>query len=728
MSQISLSFAEAEREALRLREEIAYHDERYYVLSAPEISDYDYDQLMKRLQAIETAHPELISPDSPTQRVSGRPVEGFETWRHQRPMLSLDNTYSIQDLQDWDARCRRLTDQPFEYVAELKIDGLSISLIYENGVLVRGVTRGDGTTGEVVTENVRTIRSIPLKIKGLGFRVQGSGSETAAVNETSDNSPAQPSQPSLFESDNEPPTQLSSNPAPRTLNPEPSSFEVRGEVFMSNPVFHELNQAREERGEMPFANPRNAASGTMKQLDARIVAERKLDIFCYDLIAEGSKPFASQREMLDWLRQAGFKTNPRTRLCATLEEVIAYCNEIETEREKLEYETDGVVVKVNSTKVQGEVGSTSKAPRWAVAYKFAARQATTRLNGITWQVGRTGTITPVAELEPVLLAGTTVSRASLHNEDQIRRLDVRVGDMVVIEKSGEIIPQVIRVLLEKRDGALPETVFPTTCPVCGTDLIRLAGEVAWRCPSETCPKKIKEWILHFSGRRMMKIEGLGDALVDQLVDRGLVRNPADLYRLELGQVAELDRMAKKSASNLIEQIEQSKQAGLAKLIYALGIRHVGEHTGKVLAGHFGDLDKLAAATPEELSNIFEIGGVVAQSVADWFRYPANQALVEELKAVGVVTQSEQAQSDVPQIFAGKQFVLTGTLATLSRDAASEKIAARGGRVTSSVSKKTDYVVVGTEAGSKLEKAQKLGVPTLTEVEFLAILESDQTQA
>ncbi len=698
MSELNLTHTEAAAEAERLRREIAHHDECYYVRNAPEISDYDYDHLMKRLQAIEMAFPDLVVPESPTQRVSGRPIEGFEQHRHQRPMLSLDNTYSIEDLEKWNTRCAKLTEKPFDYVAELKIDGVSISLLYEDGKFVRAVTRGDGVTGDVVTENVRTIRSVPLAVVGGQWSVVSE--ETPSV------------QPSLFAV----PEKKSPSPRPVSL----TTFEIRGEIFMADSVFRQINADREESGEATFANPRNATSGTLKLLDPRTVAGRKLDIFCYDLLAEGDKPFATHWEMIQWLRAHGFKTNPLSRLCPTLDDVIAFCNDMESKREDLDYETDGIVIKINPTIVQDEVGSTSKAPRWAVAFKYAARQATTRLNGITWQVGRTGVVTPVAELEPVQLAGTTVKRASLHNEDQLRRLDVRIGDQVVIEKSGEIIPQVVRVLIETRTEDLPETVFPKNCPVCETPLIRIEGEVAWRCPSATCPEKIKGGIEHFAARRMMKIEGLGEMLVNQLVDRGLVKDCADLYRLDVATVAELERMADKSASNLIEQIERSKQAGLARLLYGLGIRHVGEHTAQVLARHFGDIDKLAASPVEELANIYEIGSIVAEAVAAWFADPVNRDLIDRLKAAGVVMTLHE-DGGGSQALAGKQFVLTGTLENFSREDATARISALGGRVTSSVSKKTDFVIAGREAGSKLEKAQKLGVKVLNEEEFQALL-------
>jgi DNA ligase (NAD+) len=704
---MSLTAASSSPEAVRLeiealRAEIRRHDELYYQKSAPEISDYDYDQLMKRLLEFEERFPDLRTPDSPTARVGGRPSEGFESWRHRRPMLSLDNTYSIEELRDWDARCRRLTDAPYDYVAELKIDGISMSLIYEDGLLVRAVTRGDGMTGDVVTENVRTIRSVPLRVAEAEAAQPPDAAATVA-------------QPSLFDAD----------AAVRTPSSGSLSFEVRGEVFFPIAEFHRINAEREENGEPAFANPRNAASGTMKQLDPRIVSARRLDMFCYETLFDGKKGFAAHGDALDWLRAVGFPVNPLSRRCATLDDVIAFCNDMDVARRTLGYETDGVVVKINQTHVQDEVGATSKSPRWAVAYKFAPMQATTRLRDVTWQVGRLGAVTPVAELEPVFVAGTTVSRASLHNEDQIRRLDVRIGDFVVIEKKGEIIPQIVEALAGRRETDLPEIQAPAHCPACptlGVELVKLPGEVAWRCPATDCPKKLKESLLHFASRYAMDIEGLGDVLVEKLVDNRLVETCADLYRLQADAVAGLERLGELSAANLIQQIERSKQAGLERLIHALGVRHIGRRTAQILARRFRDLDRLAAASVDELAEVHEIGRVTAEALHAWFSNLRHQRLIADLKTVGVVMRLDDAVG-AAQTLAGKQFVLTGTLPTLSREEATAKIEAAGGRVTSSVSKKTHYVVVGESAGSKLEKAKSLGVSILNEAELLALLET-----
>jgi len=686
----------------KLREEIRYHDYRYYVLNDPVISDFEYDQLYKQLQRLEAEHPELITPDSPTQRVSERPVEGFERATHSRPMLSLDNTYSIDELREWDKRVQRLAaGRSFEYVAELKIDGVSISLIYENGVLKRGVTRGDGVTGDVVTQNIRTIKSIPLHLEIEAL------SESKKIG--SGKGPRN-GQLDLF----------ASAESSAKLHGE---IEVRGEVYLPNDIFQKLNAERTEAGEPRFANPRNATAGTLKQLDARIVASRRLDMFAWQLLSSGQEALATHWDGLEWLARAGFKVNPHRRLCRNIDEVIEFCNEKQAIRDELNYEIDGVVIKVNQVYLQEEFGATGKAPRWATAYKFPARQATTLLKDIIIQVGRTGALTPVAILEPVQLAGTTVSRATLHNEDEIRRLDVRIGDYVLIEKSGEIIPKIIKVITEKRQGELPEFRMPDRCPECGGHIIRPEGEAVSRCVATDCPAKLRASLLHFASRRAMRIEGLGDALVDQLVSKGLVQTAADLYHLQLEDLAGLERMGKKSASNLLKQIEESKTAQLHRLIFGLGIRHVGERTAQILARHFGSLDALSRASKEELETVFEIGPVVAESIYEWFQEPRNIALIERLKQAGLKTKQERGATPLERIFTGKQFVLTGKLAALTRDEAAKMIEDRGGRVTSSVSKKTDFVVVGEDAGSKLTKAQELGIRTIDEKEFLEMMNS-----
>lgn len=709
MAKRSKPTRSAAGEIADLRREINEHDYRYYVLDQPTISDVEYDALMRRLRELEAAHPDLVTPDSPTQRVSGQPAGKFDTYLHKRPMLSLDNSYDVDDLREWARRCEKLAGgRAFDYVCELKIDGLSISLVYEDGVLVRGVTRGDGVRGEVVTQNVRTIRSIPLRIKAPEAGAKGKG------------------QASLFDS-----------------SPQAREVEVRGEVYLPNRVFKQINQEREEQELPTFANPRNAAAGTMRQLDPQIVAERRLDVFCYQLLFDGDPALQTHFDSLEWMEQAGFKVNPHRVRAATIDEVIAYCNEWETRRDSLSYEIDGVVIKVNQRAVQEELGATGKSPRWAVAYKFPARQVSTRLLDVIYQVGRTGAVTPVAVLEPVQLAGTTVSRASLHNADEMRRLGVMKGDYVFIEKSGEIIPQVIKVIAERRTGAEEELKFPTHCPECSAPLVKPEDEAVTRCPNPVCTAKLREGLLHFASRRAMRIEGLGWALVRQLTsprvardkkgvpildEQGnqsilppLVRDFADLYHLpeRRDELVALERMGAKSADNLLSQIEASKQAGLARLLYGLGIRHVGERTAQILATYYGSMKKLAAASVEELSAIFEIGETVAAAVREWFDQTQHRELIARLAEAGVKTEIGQDEARTgARVFEGKQFVLTGTLPTLKRDDAKQFIEARGGRVTSSVSKKTDFVVAGADAGSKLDRARELGVSVIDEAMLL----------
>jgi DNA ligase (NAD+) len=686
-----------EQEIVELRREILEHDYRYYTLSEPTISDVEYDAMVSRLKELEAERPDLVTPDSPTQRVSGQLAEGFEEYFHARPMLSLDNSYSIEDLREWARRCEKLAEgRAFDYVTELKIDGLSISLIYEDGLLKRGVTRGDGYRGEVVTNNVRTIRSIPLSVKKDG--------SVKAV-----------------------------------------EIEVRGEVYLPYKSFERINRERAE-AELPvFANPRNAASGTMRMLDPQVVADRRLDIFCYQLLFDGAPAFATHHESLEWMAGHGFKVNLHRKHCRDIEEVVAFCDEWGERRDELDYEIDGVVVKVNQVSVQDELGSTSKSPRWAIAYKYPARQVSTRLLDVIYQVGRTGAVTPVAVLDPVLLAGTTVSRASMHNADEMKRLGVMRGDYVFIEKSGEIIPQVVKVITERRTGEETEFEFPTHCPVCETTLVKPEDEAVTRCPNPDCPAKLREGLLHFAARRAMRIEGLGEALVEQLTspyqkrdkkgkvvtdENGepvmappLVRDAADLYHLaeKRDELITLERLGQKSVDNLLAQIEASKGAGLARLIYGLGIRHVGERTATILANHFGSVEKLSAATSEELANIYEIGEVVAASIHDWFRQARNRKLIKRLADAGVKMEVASAGGEqAPRVFEGKTFVLTGTLPTMKRDDAKAYIEARGGRVSGSVSKKTDFVVAGEEAGSKLTKAQELGVRVIDEAELLSL--------
>ena len=668
--------AKPAREIEKIREEIRRHDELYYVNNSPEISDREYDALLERLQKLEQKYPDLVTPDSPTQRVGGRPAEGFPKVVHSRQMLSLDNSYNIEELRAFDDRCRRLAEgRPLDYVAELKIDGLSLSLQYAGGLLVRGVTRGDGRTGEDVTQNARTIRSVPLRLR----------------------------------------------PEAKVLD---TNVEVRGEVFLPREVFEKTNAEREEAGEPRFANPRNAAAGAIRQLDSRLVARRKLDMFVYDMfVGGGRKPFATHWQALEWLQAAGFRVNPHRKVCETIDEVIDFANEKEKLRDDLGYEIDGLVVKVNSTALQDEFGATQKAPRWAIAYKYQARQATTKVLDIGVQVGRTGALTPVAHLEPVLLAGTTVSRATLHNEDEIKRLGVKIGDWVMLEKGGDVIPKVLSVVISKRTGKEKPFVPPTECPVCGGLISRSEGEVVARCVAADCQAQLIGRLLHFASRRAMAIEGLGESLAQQLVSEQLVKDVGDLYSLTLDQVAGLERMAKKSATNLLDQIEASKNRELTNLIYGLGVRHVGERTAGILAHEAGSLERLAEMSVEELDAIPEIGLTVAESVRDWFNDEGNRALCDRLRAAGIKTETTRPSSDsLDERFAGKQFVLTGTLGGFTRDEARMLIEARGGRVNSSVSKKTDYVVAGEAAGSKLDKAQSLGVSVIDEQAFKKMLE------
>ena len=724
--------ASAQEEIERLREQLRYHDERYYVHSDPEISDYEYDQLLRRLGELEVAHPELVTSDSPTQRVAGRPVESFTEVRHRVPMRSLDNTYSVEELREWDARARRGAGRDeIEYVAELKIDGISMSLLYEHGALTRGVTRGDGIVGDDVTQNVRTIRSLPLRLRPEAFAPLEP--EKQSTSQKRKGAAGAADQASLFD--------FGESDGNAASAARPQEIIVRGEVFLPNDTFRKLNEEQAERGLPLFANPRNATSGTMKSLDARVAAERRLDIFCYDLLFDGRKPLATHWQALRWLARAGFKVNPLRRLCPSIEAVIAAIEKWGEQRDALGYEIDGVVIKVNRVDLQEELGSTAKAPRWAVAYKYPPRQATTKLYDITVQVGRVGTLTPVAELEPVRLAGTTVARASLHNEDHIKRLGVMIGDVVLIEKSGEIIPQVIKVIEAKRQGRareLREFRMPGNCPVCNEPAVRSEGEAAWRCVNAACPARLKAGLKQFASRRAMRIEGLGESLIDQLISERtlkdkkgetrfdaagepvklppLVRDFADLYHLEekRDELIALERFGEKSADNLLRQIRESRDNDLARLIYGLGIRHVGERTAQILANEFASLDEVMNASQERLAGIFEIGPVVAAAIAEWFAEPRNRELIARLKAAGVNTARQQQDAPATRQLEGKQFVLTGRLTRFTRDEAKQMIEQRGGRVTSSVTKKTDYVVAGEDPGSKLDRAGELGVKVLDE--------------
>jgi len=663
--------ADIQKEIEHLRAEINRHSDLYYQSDAPEISDFEFDQLLERLKTFETEHPELVTPDSPTQRVGGK-ATSLKPFTHTVALMSLDNSYNLDDLKAFTERCEKLAEgRKLDYVAELKIDGLSVSLHYENGILVTGATRGDGSQGDEVTQNVKTIRSIPLKLKV----------------------------------------------------DSPVHAEVRGEVFLSRSQFAKINAELEMQGEKTFANPRNCASGTLRMLDSAIVASRRLDMFPYDAFTGNAKMFATHAEVFEWCGRNGFNVNPHRRVCKNFDELASFIAEMETVRDGLDYEIDGVVVKVNSTALQDEFGTTTKAPRWAIAYKYPARQATTRLLGIGIQVGRTGALTPVAHLEPTFLAGTTVARASLHNEDEIKRLDLKIGDYVMIEKSGEIIPQVLSVVAAKRDGSETEFEFPTICPVCNSPAVRPEGEAVRRCTNDICPAKVKARVLYFASRKAMDIEGLGEVLVETLVDNGSIKDVADLYLLTVEQIASLERMAEKSGTNLIDQITASKERGLQRLLYGIDIRHVGERYAKILAKHFRSIDRLAEASVQELDDIHEIGLSVAESVYEWFRDERNINLVERLKTAGVKTETDAASTAMlDERFNGKTFVLTGKLENYTRDEAAKLIEDRGGRVSSSVSKKTDYVVAGSDAGSKLTKAESLGVAVMNENEFGSMIQ------
>ena len=663
-----------------LRAELRRHEHLYYVLDAPEISDAAYDALMNELKRIEAAHPELVTPDSPTQRVGGKPAEGFRKVAHSRPMLSLDNAYSAEELAAWEAHCRELAGPlPVEYVTELKMDGLSVALRYEateagGARFTTGITRGDGQTGEDVTTNIRTIRSVPLTIPAEKLR------------------------------------ELHLPPA----------FEVRGEAVMPEAAFLRLNEEREQQGLAPAVNPRNAAAGTLRTLEPSIVANRRLDFYAYFLLVEGDYWPQGQRATLDALAALGFRVNSQRKLVASVEEMTCFIDAAEASRATLPYEIDGVVLKVDSHTTQQRLGSTGRAPRWAIAYKFTARSGITQLNAITVQVGRTGKLTPVAELTPVFIGGTTVSRATLHNADFIERLGLKLGDWVRVERGGDVIPKVVEVLedAEHRRGEAA-FVFPSVCPECQSAVVRAEGEVDFRCVNADCPAKLRETLLHFASRGVMNIEGLGEAVVQQLADRGLVRSVARLYTLTEEQLTSLDRFAEKSARALLTEIKNSKRAGLARVLMGLGIRFVGERTAELLAEEFGSIEALEAATAEELERVEEVGPRISQAILEFFAQPANLALIQSLKDAGVNMTAEKKQRSAH--LAGLTFVLTGTLPTLTREEAKTRIEAAGGKTAAAVSKKTSYVVAGEEAGSKLDKARELKVPVVDEAWLLALL-------
>ncbi len=650
----------------KLREEIRRYDYYYYVLNQPLISDAEYDKLFRELLELERKYPELVTPDSPTQRVGAPPAEEFAPVEHAIPMLSLANCFNDEELEEWDDRVRRmLGGEPVEYVCEPKLDGLSVELVYVDGVFTVGSTRGDGRVGEDVTRNLRTIKQVPLRLFPLNGKV------------------------------------------PRLL-------EARGEVYMEKEAFRRLNEERERAGEPLFANPRNAAAGSLRQLDPNVTASRPLKIFFYAMGRAEGIEIRSQVELLTTFPKLGLPVNPLWKLCKTLDEVKAFYRELLAMRHELPYEADGMVVKVNDFAQREILGEVSRAPRWAIAYKFPAEEATTRVLDIVVQVGRTGALTPVAILEPVEVSGATVSRATLHNEDEIRRKDIRIGDWVIVRRAGEVIPEVVKSIPERRTGAEKEFKMPERCPACGGPVVRPPGEVAYRCENLSCPARIKESIRHFASRRAMDIEGLGEKLVDKLVETGLVRKLSDIYRLKKEDLVNLERMGEKSAQNLLEQIERSKNAGLARLIFALGIRYVGEHLAEVLAEHFPSLEALSNATYEELIQIPEIGPRIAQSIVDFFRNEENRKLIQELKELGVKTEAEKPKEGP---LSGKTFVFTGALSAFTREEARRLVESLGGRVASGVSRKVDYVVVGADPGEKLRKAQELGITILTEEEF-----------
>jgi len=664
-----------------LREEVRRHEHLYYVLDAPVLTDAQYDALMNELKALEVAHPELVTADSPTQRVGGKPAEGFTKVAHSRAMLSLDNAYNEEELRAWDVRVREAlpSNEVVRYVCELKLDGLSLALTYVAGKdgsaqLERGVTRGDGSVGEDVTGNVRTIRSVPLSVSAAKLKAAGM----------------------------------------------PQSFEVRGEVVLPRSAFKAMNEEREAQGLAPAANPRNAAAGTIRTLEPNIVAQRRLDFYSYFLLQRGEALLPTQSAALDALRGAGFRVNQHARTVESIDEVLACIADAEALRDTLGYEIDGLVVKVDATAQQRRLGFTGKAPRWAIAYKFAARAGLTKLEGVLFQVGRTGKVTPVAVLAPVSIGGTTVARATLHNADEVARLGVKIGDFVVVERGGDVIPKIVEVRGDKKHPrGSEEIVFPAHCPECASELVRAEGEVDWRCVNAGCPARLREELLHFGARGVMNIEGLGEAMVAQLLATGVVRGIGDLYSITKEQLLTLDRVGDKSAQALLDEIAGSKHAPLARVLFGLGIRFVGERTAQLLASHFGDMDALMAASADVLEAVNEVGPRVAQAIVEFFAEPGNRALVERLRAAGLTFTAEKKVTN--ETLKGLTFVLTGTLPTLTREAAKERIEAAGGRVSGSVSKKTSYVVAGEEAGSKLDKAVSLGVAVVDEAGLLALL-------
>jgi len=670
-----MSSSVVEKKIESLREKIRHHEYRYYVLDAPEITDAQFDALMNELKRLEAEHPQLIMPDSPTQRVGGKPREGFVKAKHSSPMLSLDNAYSEEELHDWERRVHELSGRSdVEYMCELKLDGMSLALMYGGGQLERGITRGDGSVGEDVTLNVRTVRSVPLSVSKEKLKKAGI----------------------------------------------PADFEVRGEMLMPIAAFRKLNEERERQGLATFANPRNFTAGTVRQLEPSITAQRRMDYFAYMLLKDGRTYFDRQSKAMDALEAAGFKVNPNRKLAKSLDEVWKFIQSWEGKRESLPYEIDGIVVKVDRTALQDELGFTGKAPRWAIAYKYAARGAVTKVEDIVPQVGRTGKLTPVAWLAPVPIGGTTVSRATLHNMDFVEELGVKIGDWVEVERGGDVIPKVVKVVEDKEHPRGHKTFhMPEHCPVCGGNVVRTEGEADHRCVNANCPAKLQGTILHFASRHVMDIDGLGEALVNQLTERGLVKNVADLYRLTKADLLKLERMGDKSAENVLGEIEASKKLPLERVIYGLGIRFVGERTAQFLAEHFGSLDEIKKASAEELEEVNEVGPRIAESIVEFFGDEHNRKLVGDLRKAGLTFTGQKKEKGTR--LAGKTFVLTGTLARHTRDEAKKMIEDAGGRVSGSVSKKTDYVVAGADAGSKLDKARELGVSVIGEEELEGLL-------
>lgn len=656
-----------------LRDQIHYHNYRYYVLDDPVISDAEFDRLMQELLRLEEEYPELVTPDSPTQRIGAEPLEKFESVPHRIPMLSLENAFSEAEAREFDERLKRFlkTDEEFDYVVEPKMDGCAVELVYERGRLTVGSTRGDGYRGENVTQNLRTIHTIPLQLLTL------------------------------------------EEPAPELL-------EVRGEVYMDIEEFKKLNQERLARGEPPFANPRNAAAGSLRQLDPKVTASRPLFIYCYGVGEVRGRTFESQWELLQTFKRWGIRVNPLIERCRGIEPAIAYHHRLEHQRHGLSYETDGVVIKVDSLELQERLGTKTRSPRWALAYKFAATQATTRVRAIVVNVGRTGAVTPMAVMDPVEVGGVTVSRATLHNEDEVARKDVRVGDAVLIQRAGDVIPEVVKVIKEERPPDAQPFKMPSRCPVCGTPLVRPPGEAVTRCPNPDCQGALRRSILHFASKGAMDIDGLGEKIIDQLLEEGLIEKVSDLYRLTDGDLIPLERFAEKSAANLVAAIQHSKKVPLARFINALGIRYVGEATAQLLAQHFGSLEELARADEEELLQVEGIGPQVARAIREYFQNPKNQELLRELQELGVKPLPPVKPPETP--LAGKTFVFTGGLEHFSREEAKVLVIARGGKVSSSVSAKTDYVVVGAEPGSKFAKAKELGVTILDEAAFRDLIQ------